>query len=545
MTTIPSISHIVRADESESLDTVRPTGDRAEHFRDLLDHARDRQEQDEAANTATARRVPSRILHRSEPARAPRREHGSETAHTHHHPGVLGHHVPTPVERPAAPGLRAIGSESHDASADSTAPAVGIERDIPGGENLGDTVGIAPFGGGAPSASPTVVPGSSDDEPSVIAAPAATPVAEVDTTDLITEGGGRPVAFDTTTAPGDLGEAAAVDTDDSDAVAIDAGPGSTDAPAAAAELDRGAVDSGLPVTATSAEATAVPLLPHTPETAGRLRHTGPTPSGESAPVPATADDAPAVSGGTAASSAPATPDAARRSPRVMPETRANSTTETTMATTVVTAAVAPTPNTTPGGDFADSGRSASPKTPIIAVGAAHQQFEMRTTFAPVATDTAHVVAQPADPTEQVLGALLPLHTRDDGTYTMQLELHPHDLGRVQLTVELHKGVLSVHLSADRPEAHAALAAHLDHLRALLDERGVNTGRLDLTGHGASGHSDSFGTGAEARDRGNAHSTTSTHIGRRGGREDSRPDESNVRVIAPRSTSTDRRLDLQI
>ncbi len=100
--------------------------------------------------------------------------------------------------------------------------------------------------------------------------------------------------------------------------------------------------------------------------------------------------------------------------------------------------------------------------------------------------TAPAEARPANPAEQILGALLPLRNRPDGSYTMQLELHPHDLGRVELTIQLHQGVLSVHMHADNPEARAALAAHVDQLRELLDGHGVQTGTLDLGGQSGNG-----------------------------------------------------------
>jgi flagellar hook-length control protein FliK len=227
--------------------------------------------------------------------------------------------------------------------------------------------------------------------------------------------------------------------------------------------------------------------------------------------------------------------------------------ETTAAATTLAAAATVTSvsSTTPssGSSSGSNGRpgAPTPSAPLAALGATTQPGQARATFATVAAaaTAAPSAPQPTNPAEQVLGALLPLHNRPDGTYTMQLELHPHDLGRVQLTVELHKGVLSVHMQADTPEARAAIAAHLDHLRNLLDGQGVQTGRLDLAGHSGSNLSDAFRAGADARN-GDGDGDGNARTGGRG--TATQATEQTTRAAAPattRPTTDDRRLDLQI
>ena len=95
------------------------------------------------------------------------------------------------------------------------------------------------------------------------------------------------------------------------------------------------------------------------------------------------------------------------------------------------------------------------------------------------TDEAATTARSAPVAEQVLDAVLPMRDHADGDYNVKLELHPADLGRVELTVELHDGVLSVHMQADSAAARDVLQHQLGKLRDMLQERGVRTGSLDV------------------------------------------------------------------
>jgi flagellar hook-length control protein FliK len=112
---------------------------------------------------------------------------------------------------------------------------------------------------------------------------------------------------------------------------------------------------------------------------------------------------------------------------------------------------------------------------------ASPRAEVRTDAAPASTPVASSAPLPAA-AEQVLNAIEPMRHRGDGSYHLRLELNPHELGRVELSVELRDGVLSVHMQADRIETQRTLTEHLDTLRALLADRGVATGSVDVGDH---------------------------------------------------------------
>ena len=118
----------------------------------------------------------------------------------------------------------------------------------------------------------------------------------------------------------------------------------------------------------------------------------------------------------------------------------------------------------------------------------------------------------APATQQVLEAIEPMARRADGTYHLKLSLNPHELGRVELSIELRDGMLAVHMTADRPETQRVLNEQLGKLREILDDRGVSMGSLDVGDHSAR---NAFSAQAqfqdrnsdERRDRATASSTT--------------------------------------
>jgi flagellar hook-length control protein FliK len=81
---------------------------------------------------------------------------------------------------------------------------------------------------------------------------------------------------------------------------------------------------------------------------------------------------------------------------------------------------------------------------------------------------------------------MPLHTASDGTSTVQLQLHPADLGQVQVTVTVHAGVVNVHLQAASGAGHTALSQSMNVLRLELESSGVATGTLTLADQGGQG-----------------------------------------------------------
>ncbi len=89
--------------------------------------------------------------------------------------------------------------------------------------------------------------------------------------------------------------------------------------------------------------------------------------------------------------------------------------------------------------------------------------------------------------EQVLDAIEPMQHRSDGSYHLKLELSPHDLGRVEVSIEMHDGVLAVHMHAENADTQRVLHEQLNALRDTLHERGVATSSLDVGGGRTSDH----------------------------------------------------------
>jgi flagellar hook-length control protein FliK len=85
----------------------------------------------------------------------------------------------------------------------------------------------------------------------------------------------------------------------------------------------------------------------------------------------------------------------------------------------------------------------------------------------------------APPAEQIVQVVAPLRTAKDGDYTLSLQLHPADLGPVTVRVDVHQGVLSVHMVADHAQGHDALNQSLNDLRSQLEAGGVRTGDIGL------------------------------------------------------------------
>ena len=73
---------------------------------------------------------------------------------------------------------------------------------------------------------------------------------------------------------------------------------------------------------------------------------------------------------------------------------------------------------------------------------------------------------------------------DDGSYAVQLQLHPHDLGAVQVTVDVRHGEISVQLHSPDAAAQDALRDGLSDLRRQLEEQGLRTGSMEVGSGGA-------------------------------------------------------------
>jgi flagellar hook-length control protein FliK len=117
------------------------------------------------------------------------------------------------------------------------------------------------------------------------------------------------------------------------------------------------------------------------------------------------------------------------------------------------------------------------------------------------------VAPHTPPQEQVAAAIAPLHQRADGVYRLRLELHPAELGYVEVDVELRNGVLSANLRAEHLSAAHVLRDALADLRGRLEQQGVRAGEMTVDGRGP-------GTAGRERQAGGA-AGARANAGRRG------------------------------
>jgi len=88
-------------------------------------------------------------------------------------------------------------------------------------------------------------------------------------------------------------------------------------------------------------------------------------------------------------------------------------------------------------------------------------------------------AAPALPHQQVLTAVSPLLRGPDGGHQLQLQLRPHDLGTVNVTVDVSHGEVTIHLHAADDAARDLLRDHLPDLRHQLEEQGLRAGTLEV------------------------------------------------------------------
>ncbi len=246
---------------------------------------------------------------------------------------------------------------------------------------------------------------------------------------------------------------------------------------------------------------------------------------DGAPLPRT--DAPDGPSTNRRAGAPAPSDGQRAPSTAASNSAAASDTPTTIVGAAVAAAPAPATAAPARNQSAVDGMAGVPAQ-LPAVSAALD-----------GTDAAQAPSRPAPVVEQVLDAVLPLRTRSDGDYHVKLELRPAELGRVELTVELHDGVLSVHMHADNAAARDVLQHQLARLRDMLQERGVRTGSLDV-----GDHSDHSGR-ATSRDRGDGAPSRDATRAVRSVPAAAIPDDRRVAAAPAPARSTSGRLDLHV
>jgi len=72
----------------------------------------------------------------------------------------------------------------------------------------------------------------------------------------------------------------------------------------------------------------------------------------------------------------------------------------------------------------------------------------------------------------------------DGSYGVQLRLHPEDLGAVQVNVDVRHGEISIRLHATNEAARDALRSGLSDLRQQLEDQGLRAGSMEVGSGGA-------------------------------------------------------------
>jgi flagellar hook-length control protein FliK len=133
-----------------------------------------------------------------------------------------------------------------------------------------------------------------------------------------------------------------------------------------------------------------------------------------------------------------------------------------------------------------AGTDPGPSGPSVPAAMVHPGQVAPTTGvpAPAGAPAPAPAAVPVPVQQQVFAAVGPLLREDDGSYAVQVQLHPHDLGAVQVTVDVRHGEISVQLHSPDPAAQDALRDGLSDLRRQLEDQGLRTGSMEVGSGGA-------------------------------------------------------------
>jgi flagellar hook-length control protein FliK len=88
-------------------------------------------------------------------------------------------------------------------------------------------------------------------------------------------------------------------------------------------------------------------------------------------------------------------------------------------------------------------------------------------------------ATPGPLAGQLASRITPLRLDADGVHRLTVNLHPVDLGPVQVVAEIRNGEISVQLSSSTEAGHESLRDALDELRRELQQSGFSNTSLDL------------------------------------------------------------------
>lgn len=95
--------------------------------------------------------------------------------------------------------------------------------------------------------------------------------------------------------------------------------------------------------------------------------------------------------------------------------------------------------------------------------------------------------EPPPPALQIAEALRDVRRMSDGSHRLSLQLHPEELGAVQLEVAVRDGQLHLRAVAETDSTRRLLAASIPELREQLTDAGVTAGSLEVGAESADDH----------------------------------------------------------
>ena len=152
--------------------------------------------------------------------------------------------------------------------------------------------------------------------------------------------------------------------------------------------------------------------------------------------------------------------------------------------------------------------------------------------------SAQIVITMLPTAEIVLSVVEPLRDQPDGSYRITVDLHPADLGRVQVEVRLERGEVNLHLQADHASTSALLRDALHDLRDGLQSAGLRTGGVVVSNGDAARHGSADAAERDTANAANRDGTTS-----RSGTDDVTDVATTGPAYAP--TSSDALVDVRV
>ena len=135
----------------------------------------------------------------------------------------------------------------------------------------------------------------------------------------------------------------------------------------------------------------------------------------------------------------------------------------------------------------------APTTPITPIDGAVDPLDRVADVAPSEATPAPSApsgdSAPLTPAQQVAAALREVRQLTDGSHRLSLQLHPEELGAVQLEIALRDGRLHLRAVAETEATRGLLTNSLPELRGELNEAGVATGSLEVGADSAEQHAE--------------------------------------------------------